>query len=54
MAKDDRGSSLYTTGLTEEEANEVHGWMVFSTIVYILFAVAAHSAMWFYKPWLGG
>lgn len=52
MADDTKGSALYRSGLSENEAKEVHGWFMSSFAVYILFAIAAHAFVWMWRPWL--
>jgi light-harvesting complex 1 beta chain len=51
MASNDKPASA--TGLTEAEAQEVHGWVVRSFTVYVVFAIVAHVLMWMWRPWLG-
>jgi light-harvesting complex 1 beta chain len=43
-----------TSGLTDEQAREVHGYFMSVTTVYVAIAVVAHLLMWIWKPWLGG
>ncbi|MEO1408134.1 MAG: light-harvesting antenna LH1, beta subunit [Pseudomonadota bacterium] len=42
-----------TSGLTDEQAKEVHGYFMSLTTVYVGIAVVAHILMWAWKPWLG-
>jgi light-harvesting complex 1 beta chain len=51
MASNDKPASA--TGLTDAEAQEVHGWMVRSFTIYIVFAIVAHVLMWMWRPWIG-
>jgi len=42
------------TGLTDQEAKELHGNFVSVTILYIGIAVIAHILMWMWRPWIPG
>lgn len=42
------------SGLTDEQAKEVHGYFMTLTIVYVAIALVAHYLMWIWRPWLGG
>jgi light-harvesting complex 1 beta chain len=51
MASNEKTAS--STGLTDAEAQEVHGWMVRGFTVYVVFAIVAHVLMWMWRPWFG-
>jgi len=42
------------TGLTDDEAKELHSNFVTVTMVYIGIAVVAHILMWMWRPWIPG
>jgi len=42
------------TGLTDQEAKELHGNFMSVTMVYIGIAVIAHILMWMWRPWIPG
>ena len=42
------------SGLTDDEAKELHGNFVSVTIAYIGIAVVAHVLMWMWRPWIPG
>jgi len=42
------------TGLTDQEARELHSNFVSVTMVYIGIAVIAHILMWMWRPWIPG
>ncbi|MEL6291027.1 MAG: light-harvesting antenna LH1, beta subunit [Pseudomonadota bacterium] len=42
-----------TSGLTDEQAKEVHNYFMQLTVFYVAIAVVAHGLMWAWKPWLG-
>jgi light-harvesting complex 1 beta chain len=50
MAGNDKGTM---SGLSIQEAREVHGGVMQMTFVYIAIALVAHFLMWVWKPWLG-
>jgi len=52
MAGNDKGTNL--SGLTDQEAREVHGYFMQLMIVFIGIALVAHLLMWMWRPWLGG
>jgi light-harvesting complex 1 beta chain len=39
------------TGLSPEAAKAFHGYFMSSTIGYIVIAIAAHTLVWFWRPW---
>ena len=39
------------SGLTENEAKELHSGFMSVFILFIAIAVVAHLLMWVYKPW---
>jgi light-harvesting complex 1 beta chain len=39
------------SGLTEQEAAEVHGQFQTSFLAFLIIAVAAHVLVWAWKPW---
>lgn len=39
-------------GMTEEEARSFHSYFITGTVGYVLVAVVAHVAAWFWRPWL--
>lgn len=43
-----------TSGLTDAQAKEVHGYFMSLTVVYVGIAVVAHLLMWMWRPWIGG
>ena len=42
------------TGLTEEQAKEVHRIFVTSFIVFVVIAAIAHFLVWQWRPWFPG
>jgi light-harvesting complex 1 beta chain len=42
------------SGLTENEAKELHGGFMMMTIIYVAIAVVAHYFMWIWRPWFPG
>lgn len=40
------------SGLTHEEAREIHRYFVKSAILMSLFPFLAHISLWLYRPWL--
>mgnify|MGYP001817519791 CR=1 FL=1 len=42
------------SGLTYEQAKEVHGYFMQLTTIYVGIALVAHLLMWIWRPWLGG
>jgi len=42
------------SGLSDDEAKELHGNFVVVTMVYIGIAVVAHILMWMWRPWIPG
>lgn len=40
------------SGLTHDEARELHRYFTKSAILMLLFPFLAHVSMWLYKPWL--
>jgi light-harvesting complex 1 beta chain len=50
MAANDKGIS----GLSEQEAKEIHSGFVQMTALFIGIALLAHVLMWVWRPWLGG
>ncbi len=52
MADGDRGPSL--SGLTDQEAQEFHGFFMSSMLIYIAIAVVAHILVWIWRPWIPG
>ncbi|MEQ1712468.1 MAG: light-harvesting antenna LH1, beta subunit [Hyphomicrobium sp.] len=48
------GDKLNTSGLSDQEARELHGGFMQMTILYVAIAVVAHVLMWMWRPWLGG
>lgn len=47
------GDKLNVSGLTEQEAKELHGSFMQMTMVYVGIAVVAHILMWIWRPWVG-
>ncbi|MEL7543721.1 MAG: light-harvesting antenna LH1, beta subunit [Pseudomonadota bacterium] len=45
---------LYKSGLSENEAKEVHGLVMQTTFLYVGIAVIAHLLVWTQKPWFVG
>lgn len=47
------GSGIFSqSGLNEDEAKEVQGYVMQYFAIFLFFAIAAHILMWFYKPWI--
>ena len=44
---------LNVTGLTDDEAKELHNGFMGMTYIYIGIAVVAHVLMWAWRPWIG-
>jgi light-harvesting complex 1 beta chain len=42
------------SGLTNDEAKELHRAFVTTTTVYVLIALAAHYLVWIWRPWFPG
>ena len=42
------------SGLTEDEAKEVHGLFMTGFIIFTLIAIIAHFLAWQWRPWLPG
>jgi len=42
------------SGLSENEAKEIHGAVVQMTFLFVAIAVVAHILMWVWRPWIGG
>jgi light-harvesting complex 1 beta chain len=42
------------SGLSDQEAREVHGGFVQVMILFVAIAVVAHILMWMWKPWITG
>jgi len=42
------------SGLTDDEAKELHGNFVSMTLLYVAIAVVAHVLMWMWRPWIPG
>ena len=42
------------SGLSDEQARELHGQFMGMTMVYVGIAVVAHVLMWVWRPWIGG
>ena len=51
MAADSRSP---VSGLTEQEAKELHSGFMTMTILYVAIAVVAHILMWMWRPWFPG
>lgn len=39
------------TGLTDEQAQELHAVYMQGLTVFVIIAVVAHVATWFWRPW---
>ncbi|MBI1386548.1 MAG: light-harvesting protein [Rhizobiales bacterium] len=46
--------SMYSTGLSENEAKEFHGLFMSSFFIFTAVAVVAHILAWMWRPWLPG
>jgi light-harvesting complex 1 beta chain len=42
------------SGLTENEAKELHSGFTMMTIIYVVIALVAHYFMWIWRPWFPG
>ncbi len=42
------------SGLTEQEAKELHSGFMTMTILYVAIACVAHILMWMWRPWFPG
>ena len=51
MAADSRSP---VSGLTEQEAKELHSGFMTMTILYVAIAVVAHILVWMWRPWFPG
>jgi light-harvesting complex 1 beta chain len=47
-------SPLNSTGLTEDEAKEVHRYFMRGTQMWVLVAAVAHVLVYAWKPWFPG
>jgi len=47
------GDKLNVSGLTEQEAKELHGGFMRMTVLYVAIAAVAHVLVWIWRPWLG-
>ncbi|MEL6287694.1 MAG: light-harvesting antenna LH1, beta subunit [Pseudomonadota bacterium] len=45
---------LYKSGLSENEAKEVHGLVMQTAFIYVGIALIAHFLVWTQKPWFVG
>jgi light-harvesting complex 1 beta chain len=45
---------VWTSGLTESEAQEFHGVFVSSFLIFVVIAVVAHMLAWSWRPWIAG
>jgi light-harvesting complex 1 beta chain len=41
------------SGLSVQEAREVHSGIMSTTFIYIAIALIAHFLVWIWRPWLG-
>lgn len=48
----DENGIFSQSGLNEDEAKEVQGYMTQYFTVFMAFAILAHILVWAYKPWL--
>ena len=48
------GNAMNSTGLTDEECKEVHGYFVRGTMVWAGAAAVAHLLTWQWLPWFPG
>jgi light-harvesting complex 1 beta chain len=44
-------SDLSFTGLTDEQAQELHSVYMQGLWLFVIIAVAAHAAVFFWRPW---
>jgi light-harvesting complex 1 beta chain len=49
MATPDRSPNR--SGITEQEAQEFHGYFTTLTVVFVGIALVAHLLMWMWRPW---
>jgi light-harvesting complex 1 beta chain len=49
MATPDRSPNR--SGITEQEAQEFHGYFVTLMMVFVGIALVAHLLMWMWRPW---
>lgn len=47
------GSGIFSqSGLSEDEAKEIQGYVMTYFIIFLSFAIVAHLLMWIYQPWI--
>lgn len=46
------GDKLNVSGLSDQEARELHGGFMRMTVLFIGIAVVAHVLMWVWRPWI--
>lgn len=44
-------SDLSFTGLTDEQAQELHSVYMSGLTLFVIVAVVAHAAVYFWRPW---
>ncbi|MEM9726435.1 MAG: light-harvesting antenna LH1, beta subunit [Pseudomonadota bacterium] len=44
-------SDLSFTGLTDEQAQELHSVYMSGLLLFSAIAIIAHAAVWFWRPW---
>ena len=54
MSLHTEGISEVPTGISEEEAKEVHSLFMRSFLIFTAVAVVAHILAWAWRPWLPG
>lgn len=45
-------TKVYPSGLTEKEAEEIHGGLMWGTRIYAAIAILAHILAYMLTPWL--
>lgn len=49
------GNGIFSqSGLSEDEAKEIQGYISQYFMIFLAFAIVAHILMWIYKPWFDG
>jgi light-harvesting complex 1 beta chain len=46
------GEKLNVSGLSDQEAKELHSGFMQMTILYVAIAVVAHVLVWLWRPWI--
>jgi light-harvesting complex 1 beta chain len=52
MAESPKG--MGGSGISEQEAKELHSAVVSVTVLFVGIALIAHVLMWIWRPWIGG